>query len=115
MSDHRKGNRSAGSPGVPHARAGAARLDAAAIEAQLADLPGWQRRGEQIEKSYEFGDYYRTIAFVNAIAFIAHREDHHPELAVSYGRCGVALSTHDAGGITGNDFIVAAAIERLTW
>jgi 4a-hydroxytetrahydrobiopterin dehydratase len=53
------------------------------------------------------------MAFVNALAWIAHREDHHPDLAVGYARCGVTFSTHDAGGVTLNDVICAAKAERL--
>jgi 4a-hydroxytetrahydrobiopterin dehydratase len=98
-----------------HARPGAPRLADADIAAQLAHLPGWQRSGERIEKTYTFGDFHRTMAFVNAVAFIAHREDHHPDLSVHYGSCTVALATHDAGGITENDLIVAARIEQLPW
>jgi 4a-hydroxytetrahydrobiopterin dehydratase len=53
------------------------------------------------------------MAFVNAVAHVAHRQDHHPELAVGYGRCSVGYTTHDAGGVTLNDCICAARIERL--
>jgi 4a-hydroxytetrahydrobiopterin dehydratase len=96
-----------------HAEPGAARLADAEIERCLAALAGWARVDDRIEKTFLFDDFHRTMAFVNALAFIAHRENHHPDLAVHYGRCIVALSTHDAGGITGNDCIVAARIERL--
>ena len=64
--------------------------------------------GDRIEKTFRFADYYRTMAFVNAVASIAHREDHHPDLAVHYDRCVVAWSTHSAGGVTLNDCICAA-------
>lgn len=79
----------------------------------LAVLPGWSRVENRIEKVFRFDDFHRTMAFVNALAFIAHREDHHPDLAVHHDRCVVALSTHDAGGITGNDCLFAARIEGL--
>ena len=62
----------------------------------------------RIEKTFRFAAYYRTMAFVNAVASIAHREDHHPDLVVHYDRCVVAWSTHSAGGLTLNDGICAA-------
>lgn len=87
--------------------------DAAA--ARLAALPGWElvENGEAIAHTFRFTDYYRTLAFVNAIAFIAHREDHHPDLSVHYDRCVVRYSTHDVGGLSDNDFICAAKVSRL--
>lgn len=66
-----------------------------------------------MSKTFRFPDYYRTIAFVNALAFVAHREDHHPDLGVHYDRCIVRFSTHDVGGLSENDFICAAKAERL--
>jgi 4a-hydroxytetrahydrobiopterin dehydratase len=66
-----------------------------------------------IAKVYLFKDFYETMAFVNAVAFIANREDHHPDLAVSYNRCVVTYSTHAIGGLSQNDFICAAKIEAL--
>jgi 4a-hydroxytetrahydrobiopterin dehydratase len=94
-------------------RPGAARLAPAALAADLALLPGWAAIAVRIEKTFAFPDYHATIAFVNAVAWIAHRQDHHPDLAVGYNRCTVAWSTHDAGGVTRNDCICAAHIERL--
>ncbi|MDE2209258.1 MAG: 4a-hydroxytetrahydrobiopterin dehydratase, partial [Betaproteobacteria bacterium] len=73
----------------------------------------WSQRGDAISKALTFADYHETIGFVNAIAFVANRENHHPDLEVSYNRCVVAWSTHDAGGVTRNDLICAAKIERL--
>ena len=92
------------------------RIAAPAAEAIVADLPGWHLAdaGAAISKTFRFDDYYRTLAFVNAIAFIAHREDHHPDLSVHYDRCVVRYSTHDVGGLSDNDFICAAKVERLT-
>lgn len=97
-------------------RKGAAhRLDGDAVAALLAQLPGWQviDDGAAIAKTFAFDDYYRTLAFVNALAHIAHREDHHPDLGVHYNRCVVRYSTHDVGGLSLNDFICAARAERL--
>ena len=67
----------------------------------------------QLRRSFRFGDYYQTIAFVNALAWVAHREDHHPDLEVGYNRCTVRYSTHSVGGLSENDFICAARIDAL--
>lgn len=81
----------------------------------LACLPGWQvdERTHGIRKDFTFADYFHTMAFVNAVASIAHREDHHPELDVGYNRVSVHYSTHDVGGLSLNDFICAAKVEDL--
>ena len=63
-----------------------------------------------ISFSYTFNNYYQTIAFVNVIAQIAHQQNHHPDLQVSYNRCTVTYSTHSVGGLSVNDFICAAKI-----
>ena len=81
--------------------------------ALLAALPGWQREGDAIRRAYAFKDHYETLAFVNAVAWISHREDHHPELAVGYDRCVVSYSTHSVGGLSENDFICAAKVDAL--
>ena len=83
------------------------------LESRLGEFSGWQQHGLCISKTYSFKDYYQTIAFVNAIAWIAHREDHHPDLAVSYNACRVDYSTHSAGGLTEKDFICAALVDAL--
>ena len=94
-------------------RPGAPRLNADELAAHLATLAGWSHAGDRIEKTFAFADYHQTMAFVNALAWIAHREDHHPDLGVHYSRCAVVFSTHDAGGVTLNDVICAAKAERL--
>lgn len=83
--------------------------------ARLTALPGWQLvdDGTAIARTFGFPDYYRTLAFVNALAFIAHREDHHPDLSVHYDRCVVRYWTHDVGGLSDNDFICAAKASLL--
>jgi 4a-hydroxytetrahydrobiopterin dehydratase len=83
------------------------------IEQLLAQLPGWQLRNGTITKSYEFKNYYQTMAFVNAVAWIAHREDHHPDMTSGYNKCTVDYSTHAIGGLSENDFICAAKIDAL--
>jgi 4a-hydroxytetrahydrobiopterin dehydratase len=81
----------------------------------LALLPGWSLDATTggIRKTFRFADYFLTIGFVNAVASIAHREDHHPELDVAYDRCSVHYSTHDVGGLSLNDFICAAKVEGI--
>jgi 4a-hydroxytetrahydrobiopterin dehydratase len=93
--------------------AGTAALKRAEIDSLLKEVPGWSYDGKVISKTYSFEDYYETMAFVNALAWVAHREDHHPDLSVGYNRCRVEFSTHSIGGISRNDFICAARIERL--
>ena len=83
------------------------------ISSLLATLPGWQRQGAVLSKTFTFTDYYQTMAFVNALAWIAHQENHHPDLAVHYNRVVVNWSTHDAGGLTLNDFICASKCQAL--
>jgi len=67
----------------------------------------------RIERQFDFPAFSRTIAFVNAVAFIATNEGHHPELIVNYGRCVVRYNTHSIDGLSDNDFICAAKIDRL--
>ncbi len=69
--------------------------------------------GREIQRSFRFQNYYETLAFVNALAWIAHHQDHHPNLEVSYNRCIVHYSTHSVGGLSENDFICAAKIDEL--
>ncbi|HEX9390328.1 MAG TPA: 4a-hydroxytetrahydrobiopterin dehydratase [Usitatibacteraceae bacterium] len=88
-------------------------LSDADIAQHLATLSGWQCEGRELRKTFSFKNYYETMAFVNAGAWISHREDHHPDMGVHYNRCVVAYSTHDAGGITLNDFICAAKFDAL--
>ena len=92
-------------------------LTATEIVSGLAKLEGWTLRGEgptlAIEKTYCFSNYYQTVAFVNAVAFVAHLSDHHPELSVFYNRCIVRFNTHDVNGISSTDFECAAASDAL--
>ena len=94
-------------------RTGAPRLGADELAAHAAALPGWESAGGALTKTFAFANYHETLAFVNALAWIAHREDHHPDLAVRYADCVVTFATHDAGGVTLNDVICAAKTERL--
>jgi len=75
----------------------------------------WSLEGDGLgmQRSFRFGNYYETIAFVNALAWVAHRQDHHPDLEVGYNRCVVRYSTHSVGGLSENDFICASRIDAL--
>jgi len=91
-------------------------LPAEQAPALLKELHGdWSlsTEGDAISRRFRFGNYYETIAFVNALAWIAHREDHHPDLEVGYNRCTVRYSSHAVGGLSENDFICAAKIDAL--
>lgn len=79
----------------------------------LQDLPGWEQAGQEISKIYQFRNYYQVMAFVNAVAWISHQEDHHPDLEVGFNKCKVRYSTHAIGGLSENDFICAAKVEEL--
>jgi 4a-hydroxytetrahydrobiopterin dehydratase len=85
----------------------------AQVQKHLADAPGWALKDGAIEKSFRFEDYHRTMAFINAVAWIAHREDHHPDIAFSYNRATLRFNTHSVGGISLNDFICAAKADAL--
>lgn len=76
---------------------------------------GWELddSARVLHKSFRFDNYYQTLAFVNAVAWIAHAEDHHPDLMVGYNRCHVRYSTHSIGGLSENDFICAARVDAL--
>ena len=88
-------------------------LSQADIATHLLSLNGWTRVGQEIKKTFTFKNYYETMAFVNATAWVSHQQDHHPDMSVHYNRCVVAYSTHDAGGVTLNDFICAAKLDAL--
>lgn len=95
---------------------GTAPLPTDTVNTLLQDLhEDWQVQEQppEIHRSFKFKNYYQTIAFINAMAWIAHQEDHHPDIEVSYNRCVVHYSTHSIGGISENDFICAAKIDAL--
>lgn len=88
-------------------------LDDAAANDFLKQLKDWRVENGALAKTFEFADYYETTAFVNAVAWIAHREDHHPDITFGYKKCRVSFVTHAAKGLTENDFIAAAKVDRL--
>ena len=92
-------------------------LTEGASDAQLRDalsvLNDWAVVNAELQREFRFADYHQTTAFVNAVADLANREDHHPEMVVGYNRCTVRFSTHSAGGISDNDFICAAKVDDI--
>ncbi|MBI5462327.1 MAG: 4a-hydroxytetrahydrobiopterin dehydratase [Gammaproteobacteria bacterium] len=95
---------------------GSTPLTAAAARTLLAQVHSdWSiaAGNDSIHREFRFRNFHETMAFVNALAWIAHREDHHPDLEVGYNRCAVQYSTHAAAGLTENDFICAAKIDAL--
>ncbi|WP_423453788.1 4a-hydroxytetrahydrobiopterin dehydratase [Ottowia sp. VDI28] len=87
------------------------------LNAALTGLHGWQRVKHDgkaaIRRSWRFADFHQTMAFVNAVAAVAHAMDHHPDLHVSYNRCIVLYTTHDAGGLTQRDIDAATRVDAL--
>ncbi len=92
-------------------------LAATQVIAKLAQLDGWKLHGDSadvaIEKMFSFAGYLETIAFVNAVAFIAQRQDHHPAMLVGYNTCSVRFNSHDVQGISQRDFDCAALVDAL--
>ena len=81
----------------------------------LKQLSGWSLvdGGKGLRKEFSFKNYYPTMAFVNAVAWIANQQDHHPDMTVCYNKEGVVFSTHSVGGLSENDFICAAKVDAL--
>lgn len=99
---------------TPYAK-GSAALSAAECITLQKHVPDWavNPASTAISCEFRFKNYYETIAFVNAVAWICHQQDHHPDLVVSYNRCQITFITHSVVGLTQNDFICAARIDRL--
>lgn len=97
-----------------HCTHGAPALAPAALASLLAQVPGWRVEGNRIVRSFGFTDYHETIAFVNALAWMIHAQDHHPDLSVRYRHCVVAYTTHSAGhAVSLNDIICAAKADAI--
>ncbi len=90
-------------------------LAAPEVERLLGQLRHWRLSadGRRISRTVELEDFHRVMALVNAIAWIAHQQDHHPDLEVSYRRCVIHYTTHAISGLSENDFICAAKVEAL--
>jgi 4a-hydroxytetrahydrobiopterin dehydratase len=85
----------------------------AQIEQWIRQIPQWKMKEGVLSRQFDFKNYYQTMAFVNALAWVAHGEDHHPDLLVGYNKCVVNFSTHSVGGLSENDFISAAKVDTL--
>lgn len=92
---------------------GVAALSHSEAEALLKNIPGWMLNGSEIFRTYQFKNYYEVIAYVNAAAWVSHREDHHPDMLVGYKECRVSYTTHAINGLSENDFICAAKLDAL--
>lgn len=79
----------------------------------LEQVEGWEVQDGELTRSFVFEDHYEAVAFVNAVAWISHREDHHPELRLTYDTVTLRYSTHTVGGLSRNDFLCAAKVNRL--
>ncbi len=91
-------------------------LTAAEAESLMREIDGdWKLAPDSrsLKRSLKFKDFYRTMSFVNALAHVANVEDHHPDLEIGYGYCRITYSTHAIGGLSQNDFICAAKIDRI--
>ncbi len=89
-------------------------LDAATIDELAKLLPDWRIEGNELRREFRFRDFHQTMGFVNAVAWMANREDHHPDLEVGYNYCRMRWSTHDVGGLSLNDFLCAGKVDALT-
>jgi 4a-hydroxytetrahydrobiopterin dehydratase len=90
-----------------------ARLSDEEIEQRLSDLDGWERAGDAIERTFELEDFKGSVGFVNALTPEAEEMNHHPDLAISWNKVTVTISTHSEGGLTANDFELARRIATL--
>ncbi|MGQ5524868.1 4a-hydroxytetrahydrobiopterin dehydratase [Chitinimonas sp. PSY-7] len=96
-----------------HCPAKVMQLNDAEVQALLMEVKGWSVANGKLVKTFRFANYYETLAFVNASAYVSHREDHHPELHVCYNSCEVAYDTHSVSGLSRNDFVCAAKLDAL--
>jgi 4a-hydroxytetrahydrobiopterin dehydratase len=92
---------------------GAGKLSDDRVAELLKQVSGWEAANGELRKVFKFKNYYETMAFVNSTAWISHRENHHPDMEVGYNKVTMRYSTHDAGGLTENDFICAAKVGLL--
>lgn len=89
------------------------RLSASELTTALEGLDGWTTTGNEIEKTYTFGDFVAAIAFVNRLADLAEAAAHHPDIDIRYNRVRIALTTHDDGGVTDKDTALAAQFDGV--
>ena len=83
------------------------------VKDRLSKLGGWEREGDALERQFEFANFVGSVDFINRITPIAEEMNHHPDLAISWNKVNVSLSTHSEGGITINDFELASRVDSL--
>jgi 4a-hydroxytetrahydrobiopterin dehydratase len=88
-------------------------MDETQIMQWTKELVGWEANPKTIGKTFAFKDFYQTMSFVNAVAWLSNQEDHHPELKIGYNTCQIEYTTHAIHGLSKNDFICAAKIDAL--
>ena len=89
------------------------KLDDAEVAGRLAEIPGWSHAEGSLQRTFGFGDFVAAFGFMSSVALVAEKLDHHPNWSNVYNTVNVALNTHDAGGITDFDFVLAARINEL--
>ena len=94
-------------------QAGGTPLSAQEARELAREVPGWALAEDRIERELKLADFRRAIAFVNRVADAAEADDHHPDICISYDRVRLTLATHKIGGLSRNDFILAAKIDRI--
>jgi 4a-hydroxytetrahydrobiopterin dehydratase len=88
-----------------------AQLDAGEVTRRLAEVPGWELVGKEIRRQYTFPDFADAMVFVNRVAILAGKVDHHPDIDIRYNKVSLVLSTHSEGGLTNKDFDLAKGID----
>jgi 4a-hydroxytetrahydrobiopterin dehydratase len=83
------------------------KISESAVAGKMAELPDWQRRDQVISRTFKFKDFTEAMRFVNRIAELAEKANHHPDIDIRWNKVTLALTTHDAGGLTENDFALA--------
>jgi len=89
------------------------KLNAVEIKSALGKIPGWKKKGSVISRKFQFKDFPAAMKFVNAVAKAAEKEQHHPDIDIRWNKVTLALTTHDAGGLTEKDFVLAKKFDRL--
>jgi 4a-hydroxytetrahydrobiopterin dehydratase len=90
------------------------RLSNEEIVQALAKLPGWSRDGDEIRKQYAFADFLGSIAFVGEVAKLAEAAGHHPDITINYNKVTLAMTTHDAGGLSERDVSLASQVDAIS-
>ncbi|HEY3931744.1 MAG TPA: 4a-hydroxytetrahydrobiopterin dehydratase [Verrucomicrobiae bacterium] len=89
------------------------KLNAPEIKSALVKIPGWKKKAAVISRKFQFKDFPAAMKFVNAVAKVAEKEQHHPDIDIRWNKVTLALTTHDAGGLTKKDFALAKKFDRL--